>query len=279
MEPLCLVDKEISYFTITSWMQLNSNLCVGFSTRNGGYSKKEFSSLNLALHVEDIKEDVIANRKLISKVLNFSFNSWTCADQVHYNNIKVISKIDRGKGRCDQNTAIPFTDGLVTDVSDILLTSFYADCVPIFFFDPIKNVIGLAHAGWKGTMLMIGEKMVKTMHKVYNSNINDIRVVIGPSIGQCCYEVDSNLVDQLLSKLKNLPKGIIQEKGNGKYYLDLKKANYVIIERSGIKSKNIEVSSLCTSCSNDLFYSYRKEKGKTGRMASWIGFREANKCH
>lgn len=277
MEPLSLIDKEIAYFTIPSWTKLNSGLCVGFSTRNGGNSKNHFSSLNLALHVDDDKENVIENRKLISTELNFSFNSWTCAEQVHYNNIKIISKSDRGKGRCNLNDAIPSTDGLITGVIDILLTSFYADCVPIYFFDPIKNVIGLAHAGWKGTLLLIGEKMVERMQEEYNCSLEDIRVVIGPSIGKCCYEVDDKIVKPLLLELGILSEEIVKDKGNGKYNLDLKRVNAIIIERSGINPKNIEISSLCTSCNNDLFYSYRKENGKTGRMASWIGFREGNK--
>lgn len=277
LEPMYLVDKKLMYFTIPSWTNLNSNLCVGFSTRNGGYSRDEFSSMNLALHVDDVREDVIANRKLMSSALNFAFNAWTCAEQVHYNNIEIISESDRGRGRLDRNSAIPSTDGLITDVSDILLTSFYADCVPIYFFDPIKNVIGLAHAGWKGTMLKIGEKMITKMLTVYNSNINDIRVAIGPSIGLCCYEVDNNVVEPLLSTIGLLPKEILKDNGNGYYNLDIKKVNALIIEKAGIQLNNIEVSSLCTSCNIDLFYSHRKEKGKTGRMASWIGFREENK--
>ncbi len=274
METLILVDKQITYFTIPSWTKINSNLCVGFSTRNGGYSRNEFSSMNLALHVDDVSQDVIANRKLLSSALNFTFNAWTCAEQVHYNNIKVVSESERGRGRLDQGNAIPCTDGLVTNVSNILLTSFYADCVPLYFFDPIKKVVGLAHAGWKGTMLKIGEKMIDKMLTVYNSNINDIRVVIGPSIGICCYEVDNNVVEPLLSSIGSVPKEVVKDNGDGHYNINLKKINAIIIEKAGIQSKNIEVSSLCTSCNIDLFYSHRKEKGKTGRMASWIGFRE-----
>ncbi|MGD9677897.1 MAG: peptidoglycan editing factor PgeF [Vulcanibacillus sp.] len=274
MEPMVLVNDNLEYFTIPSWTKLNPNLSVGFSTRDGGISKGNFSSMNLALHVEDKNQVVIANRQILCSVINFSFDAWTCAEQVHCNNIEIISEDSRGKGRYSQLDALPKTDGLITNIADILLTSYYADCVPLYFYDPVKSIIGLAHAGWKGTMLKIAQKMVDKFITLYNSNINDIRVVIGPAIGKCCYEVDAMVIEPLRLSMGTLSKDVVTDKGNGKFDLSLKGLNFLILEEAGVISKNIQISSLCTSCNTKLFYSHRKENGKTGRMVSWIAFRK-----
>lgn len=274
MEPFILVDEDIPYLTIPSWMDLIPNLSVGFSTKIGGTSVGKYQSMNLALHVEDDEKLVITNRKMLSKKINFSFDAWTCAEQVHCCNIEIVNLNDRGRGKLSQKDAFSNTDGLVTSQIDVLLTSFYADCVPLYFFDPIKKVIALAHAGWKGTLYGIGSKMIELLVTDFASNREDIRVAIGPSIGPCCYEVRSDLVSKFTDNYTNLPDKSIIKNDNNLYNIDLKKINYQNIINVGIPSKNIEVSALCTSCNSDILYSYRRDKGTTGRMASWIGFRK-----
>jgi len=275
VEPFVLKkNDQIDYFTLPTWEEINNSLVVGFSTRVSGYSSGAYSSFNLALHVGDNEQDVVANRKKLTEAIGFSYDAWTCAEQVHGNNIEIITADKRGRGRYNLQDAIPNVDGIVTNLPDILLTSFYADCVPLYFFDPVKKVVGLAHAGWKGTVLKIGEKMIETMSQSFGSNPKDIKAAIGPSIGQCCYEVNDQVITPLSSAINYIPNEAVINKENLHYDLDLKKINEQIIKKAGILPKNIEISSLCTSCNPDIFYSFRKEHGKTGRMASWIGLRK-----
>ncbi|TCS84400.1 peptidoglycan editing factor PgeF [Tepidibacillus fermentans] len=274
MEPFQLKEQPIPHFVIDSWQKLVPGLTVGFSTKKGGVSQEPYATMNLALHVNDNQEDVITNRKILADALGFSFDAWTSAEQIHGNHIEIISKNERGKGRLTREDAIQVTDGIVTSESDILLTSFYADCVPLFFLDPIKKVIGLAHAGWKGTQLKIAEKMVETFVTHYGSNRDDIRVAIGPSIGQCCYEVDARVIQPIQSTFSMITEEMIFDKQNGHYDLDLKKLNQQILIQAGILPNHIEISSYCTSCDHHLFFSHRKDHGKTGRMAAWIGLRK-----
>ena len=274
MEPFKLTETPFVYFTIPQWEKLNRSLRVGFSSRHGGESNHPFHSMNLALHVGDNLESVIKNRKKLMNEIGFSFDAWTAADQVHGNNIAIIKKEDKGKGREELNSAIQNTDGIVTNEQDILLTSYYADCTPLFFFDPIKKVIGLAHAGWKGTVLKIGAKMVETFVNDFGSKVEDILITIGPAIDQCCYEVNDQVINPLRNSLSLIPVEMVVDKKNGHYDLNLKKVNVQILMEAGILPNHIEISTYCTSCDNHLFFSHRKEKGNTGRMAAWIGFRK-----
>nr|WP_232510264.1 peptidoglycan editing factor PgeF [Paenibacillus crassostreae] len=260
------------------WQEFHS-ITVGFTGRSGGTSQPPYDSLNCAFHVNDDPIDVINNRQRIVDTLGFSLDSWTCGEQVHSNHIEKVNHIDIGRGKKDRSTAFQNTDGLLTNVPGVLLTSFYADCVPLYFLDPIKQVVGLAHAGWKGTVLQIAANMVDKMKQDYGSNINDIRAAIGPSIGACCYEVD----DKVMSRVYELEKDTrgnnqhvtnwYQYKDNGKSMLNLKEINRQIMMKAGILPTHIECTSWCTSCHHDLFFSYRKDGGVTGRMASWIGIK------
>ncbi len=274
MEPFILKKDPIEHLTIEKWGQLLPNLSVGFTTRNGGFSKYPYHANNMALHVSDDDVTVIKNRVRLTTALNFSFHTFTAADQIHGNQIAIITDKNKGKGRDSLEDTIQNTDGLVTNQPDILLTSFYADCVPLFFLDPIKKVVGLAHAGWKGTVLKIATNMVDAMKETFQSNEKDIKVAIGPSIGQCCYEVNDVVIEPLITSMNKIPQGAIINKNNGHYDLDLNKINQQILIDAGILPNNIELSSWCTSCNSQLFYSHRKEHGKTGRMASWIGLRK-----
>jgi len=274
MEPLVKINHPLEHFIILDWQKKLPSLSVGFSARNDDKDRGIYRGMNMALHVGDHQDEVIKNRLELAKMLNFSFAAWTSAEQVHGNNVEIVGLNQRGNGRMTREDALQDTDGILTNQPDILLTSFYADCVPLFFLDPLKKVIGLAHAGWKGTALKIAEKMVQAMSETYNSNISDILVVIGPAIGQCCYEVNEQVARQFMETELYFGDGAIIDKKNGHYDLDLKKINKEILKKAGILPNNIEVSGWCTSCNNELFFSHRKEQGKTGRMASWIGLRK-----
>lgn len=272
-------DTPVRYF-LAKWMEDESHLQVGFTGRQGGCSHAPYSSLNLAYHVDDNAIDVLQNRNRLAKAIGFEPNTWTCGEQVHGTHITVVSAADAGRGYSDRKSAFQNTDGLVTNVPNILLTSFYADCVPLYFFDKAKGVIGLAHAGWKGTVGQIAKEMVATMNATYGCAPKDIRAAIGPSIGACCYEVDEYVMSKVREALAKADGDVdinliaTPSSNEGKSMLNLKELNRMIMIKAGILPEFIECTTWCTSCHPDQFFSYRKEEGTTGRMASWIGMKE-----
>ncbi|QQY80548.1 hypothetical protein EDD65_102205 [Keratinibaculum paraultunense] len=184
--------------------------------------------------------------------------------QVHGTNILVVDEDIKN----NEKTANIKADGMITNVPNIVLITYHADCVPIYFYDYNKKVIGLAHGGWKGTYGNISGKMLDLMIDRYNSNIDNVLVGIGPSIGPCCYEVGKDLAFQFMNKYNKFDN--IIEKRHNKLYLDLWKVNYLQIRDKGVRKENIAVTKACTSCHNDKFYSYRKEKGTKNRMIAAI---------
>ncbi|MDT3426489.1 YfiH family protein [Paenibacillus forsythiae] len=283
MEPFVQNSGSPALFSLKPWTDRFANITAGFTGRTGGAGRAPYESLNCALHVGDFQEDVVKNRKMIAESLGFSLEDWTCGEQVHGAEIAVVTAGDKGRGSLDRTSAFADTDGLLTDVPGVLLTSFYADCVPLFFHDPVSGAVGLAHAGWKGTVAEIALAMVRRMEAVYGSRKEDIRGAIGPSIGGCCYEVDDFVMDHVrkiegsLAQAEESADRLYRPSTahHGKMLLNLKELNRRIMIKAGILPTHIECTSWCTSCNHDLFFSYRKENGVTGRMASWIGIKES----
>lgn len=273
VEPFVL-EQTTSLLRLAEWEGQFPGLVAGFTTRIGGVSTASYTSMNCGLHVGDDIQAVVRNRRNLSSLLQFPFEGWTCADQVHGNHITFVESAQKGRGRDSMEDALAASDGLVTSEKDILLASFYADCVPLLVIDPQKRVIGIAHAGWKGTAAIISQKIVEAITERFDSNRQDIRVAIGPSIGSCCYEVDDRVVDQISVRLVGEKEDWLVSKGQGKYQIDLKLVNYYLFIRAGIQPEHILQSSWCTSCRNDLFFSYRADGGKTGRMAAFLGWRD-----
>jgi YfiH family protein len=261
---------------------------VGFSLRTGGVSQTPFASLNVALHVHDAPADVIQNRQLLAAAEQLPFAAWTCAEQVHGTEVRVVSAADgRGAGRLERADAIAAVDGLVTNESELWLTSFYADCVPLYFYDPQHQVLALSHAGWRGTVGHIARVTLQTMADRFGSEPAEVRALIGPAIGACCYEVDGPVVDAVRTVCAALndvesshasgrptdafaevfrPTDSIAKKG----VLDLKLLNQKIMMKAGVLPQHIEISQYCTCCRTDLFFSHRGEHGNTGRMVAWL---------
>jgi YfiH family protein len=275
MEPFATSgSSELPYFEILSWNLKHQEVVAGFSSRRGGVGVAPFESMNLALHVNDQQSHVIENRRLLADQLGFPFEAWTCAEQVHGKQIYIVTNTDKGRGRERREDAIQNMDGLITNQRGILLTAFYADCVPLYFYDPLGQVVGIAHAGWKGTALDIAGEMIRVMTNQFGSKADQILTAIGPSIGGCCYEVDSAVIDKINEKWDGPDENkAIESKQNGKFMLDLRECNRHFLLKEGILPYHIEITRRCTSCQSDLFFSHRKEKGKTGRMAAWIGLR------
>lgn len=269
MEPFFL-EKE-PFYLIEDWME--RNLIAGFTTKNGGQSTGDFTSLNVGFHVHDLYQTVCQNRTLLSEQLGFPLENWVGAEQTHDNRIMKISDVDRGRGATSYEDSFKETDGFFTKEPGILLTMCYADCVPLYFYAPEAHAIGIAHAGWKGTVKGIAREMVLVFGEE-QIEPEDIKVVIGPSICENCYIVDDRVigfVENILEDVEEKPYNLIS--GNI-YQLDLKRLNHQILVNSGIKEENINISNLCTSCNEEQFFSHRRDNGKTGRMMSFIGWKE-----
>ncbi|EIT85007.1 hypothetical protein A374_11935 [Fictibacillus macauensis ZFHKF-1] len=248
-------------------------LTIGITSRTGGVSVPPYESLNAGFHVGDDPLDVVRNRTLISEAISVPLSRWVGSEQVHEATIQKVTKEHAGRGAKDLQSALARTDGLYTSDPSILLTSLYADCVPLFFISKKNGLVGLAHAGWKGTAAKIGAKMVELWVEKEQVASDDITVVIGPSIGRCCYEVNNYVIEQMKAAASILtPALIYEETSEDTYQLDLKEMNRHILLSAGIKEDNIHVSTYCTSCQNDLFFSHRKEQGQAGRMMSYIGY-------
>jgi YfiH family protein len=272
MEPFQLVQDEL--LRISPWQDQYPHVMAGFTSKNDGFSKEPFYTFNLGLHVNDSKDNVIKNRKKLSEIIEFPTEEWVCSEQVHDHHIKKVTRSDRGKGVYVYEEGVPNTDGIYTDESHVLLTSVYADCVPLYFFVPSRGLIGLAHAGWKGTVKQIASRMVNCWVEDEGVNIEDILVAIGPSIHDCCYIVDDRVINEVDQTLTVGDKPPYTEVSSGQYSLHLSNLNHLLLKKMGIREKNILISSRCTSCEEDLFFSHRRDQGKTGRMMSFIGYKE-----
>jgi polyphenol oxidase len=266
------VVKTDAFYTISKWAKENPKLVAGITTKRGGISAKPYDSFNMGFHVGDKDTSVNLNRQSLASVLNMPLEKWVAAEQTHGNNIYSPNSEDAGKGSGNYYSSIKDTDGFLTGESNILLTMCYADCVPLYFLDRATGTIGLAHAGWKGTVLEIGPKMVGEFI-AKGSTVSSIEVVIGPSICKDCYTVDDYVIDKVKKTLEdenNLPYNLKEE---GQYNLDLKKLNQQLLIQSGLHSEQILTSSFCSSCHEE-FFSYRRDGGETGRIMSFIGWKE-----
>ncbi|MHC0037247.1 peptidoglycan editing factor PgeF [Pseudoneobacillus sp. C159] len=271
MESFVLKGKE--YLAIEEWENNWPNLVVGFSTKNGGLSKGDYSTLNMGFHVGDNSDIVCQNKQTIASIINFPLNNWVAAEQTHGINIKKVTSSDLGSGSFQYDDSILNTDGYYTNETGILLTLCFADCVPIYFIDDQSKMIGIVHAGWKGTVNGITREFVNTWRKIGIQKSN-IKVAIGPSICKNCYIVDDyviNFVEKTLEDVEKKPYNLIKA---NQYHLDLSELNKQILIRYGIRESNILVTNYCTSCHSELFFSYRRDSGQTGRMMSFIGWKE-----
>lgn len=257
-----LHEGEVPYLTFRKLDQ--AGVRHGFSTRMGGVSEGIFSSMNLSYARGDDEASVHENFCRIGHAIGFDEKKLVFSNQIHDTQIRRVGEEDCGK-------VMTGMDGLVTDVPGVPLYTGYADCVPLFFFDPEKKVAALAHSGWKGTVGRIGEKMVKIMKDGYGCRTEDIVAAIGPSICRDCYEVSQDVAWQFIREFSGHPEEeILDRKENGKYQLDLWKANEIILEEAGILKKNLDITDLCTCCNSEYLFSHRATKGKRGNLGAFI---------
>ncbi len=260
--------KYISFDCLAATGMVNH----AFTTRLGGVSRGPYHSLNLAFHVGDSPGAVLENRRRACRAVGAGLEDLVCGQQVHGDRVHVVTEVHRGMGARSYAGGIPETDALVTGRPGLLLASFYADCVPVIILDPVRRAAGLVHAGWKGTLLRIAEAALKTMGRAFGSRPGDCLAAIAPAVGPCCYEIDRPVVDAMTERGFD-PARYVRPAGPGRWRLDLPGLNRDILVGAGLDLRNISVAGLCTSCSPDLFFSYRGQSGRCGRMASLIVLR------
>ncbi|NLJ59184.1 MAG: peptidoglycan editing factor PgeF [Tissierellia bacterium] len=242
-----------------------SNLVYGFTTRKGGVSKGNYATMNIGFGTGDSEENVSNNYRIMAEKLNIKIEDIVETDQKHTNNIRYVT--EKYKGRAMMDPEYTEIDGLYTDRKNLALMTFHADCSGVFFYDPVQKIIGLAHAGWRGTVTNIVGAMVRGFVKL-RSNPTHIKAAIGPSLGQCCFEVDED-VKELFLQTNIKFKEFMVTRGE-KYHFDLWEINKYNMLKEGMKEENISISGLCTKCNNDLFFSHRGQKGVRGLMAGLI---------
>jgi YfiH family protein len=268
-----LTKKNESLLTIEKGVW--KKIMAGFSTRSGGVSEKPFDTLNLGLHVDDKAKHVLENRRIFSEKIDLPLSQWVCAEQVHDNKVVKVTERDASKGAFSLSTAIAGVDGIYTRSKEVALTSLYADCVPLYFFAPKHGLIGLAHAGWKGTVGNIAKKMIDEWSLKENVPADGVHVMIGPSICDRCYEVDARVIDEVDRLWQHVLEEHLSYKnvGSGHFLLNLKALNERLLLQEGIRKENILISNYCTSCHPHLFFSHRKELGQTGRMIAFLSLK------
>ncbi|MBE9545950.1 MAG: peptidoglycan editing factor PgeF [Proteobacteria bacterium] len=228
-------------------------------------SEGKFADLNFSLQEGDGEEAVSRNREILAASFGLSVGQFFVANQVHGDEILVIDNdsLDiAGDRSCDFDAIISDRPGLAIGIST-------ADCVPVLMADRKKGVIGVVHAGWKGTSLKIAAKAVNTFVRRFSSSTMDIIAVIGPAIGRCCYQVDG-VVFEAMREDANREYFFSRCDEKGKWMLDLPLANRLQIQDAGVPSGNISLSGICTSCRRDIFFSHRRERSGTGRQLSFI---------
>jgi polyphenol oxidase len=238
----------------------------GIFTRHGGASPAPWSSLNLGGTVGDDRSVVIENHRRMFKSAELPFDSMFDVWQVHGRDV-VFADAPRQLEAEHQKADVTLTNKV-----GITLLMRFADCVPIFLFDPIKNVIGIVHAGWQGTVKKAAAAAVEAMTEHYHSNPRDVLAGIGPSIGVDHYEVGSDVVSAAKQAFGDRANDLLMM-NNDQVHFDLWKANQFVLQESGVNS--IEVAGVCTACSNSDWFSHRAEKGRTGRFGALLALTPA----
>jgi len=256
----------IEYFEAESISALDF-VTHAFCTRTGGVSEGPFSSLNTSFSVNDREENVRLNLSLIADSFSIPGDRLVLMDQVHGDRVAVL---DDG---CPPPGSIPACDGMITDRPGVALGVRTADCVPLLFTDPVRRVIGVAHAGWRGTALGIGSRTVGLFERRFASRAEDILVAIGPAIGVCCYQVDTP-VWAAFSSRRGSDRFFHPCRKRGRWMLDLAMANLIELTERGVPAGNISSAGHCTACRREVFFSYRANLGFTGTQINLIMIKE-----
>jgi len=270
-ETTLVTDGDLKYIEFDCLKKFSDILIHCMSTRLGGVSQGECSTLNLGFNRNDSRENVIKNFQLLCDSMGISSESLVLTNQVHDTKVVLIDGNDRGKGFSRKSDLIG-VDGLLTVTPGVTMVTFHADCVPVFLFEPVIKAAALLHSGWRGTLKNIVSKALAAMKGIPGFYADRLVAVIGPGIGNCCFEVDEDVYRMFSDKFDN--KALYARSDNGKHRIDLKGIIRQELLYEGLSEKNIHDSGICTKCRNDLFFSYRGDAGKTGSLAAFMQIRK-----
>ena len=255
---------EFTPFDEFDWVKLH------FSTRLGGVSEGIYSSMNFSFDRGDAYDNVYKNYELFLDTMDLKPEYCVCTKQTHTTNVLVVDSDMAGMG-LTKPRSFDNVDGLVNDEPELCLVTYFADCVPVYFIDPVNRCIGASHSGWRGTVANITHETVKLMNRTYGSKPDDIHAFIGPSICQDCYEVDEAVIRQFKAAYNTKECDMMfYHTRDDKYQLNLQTANYFNMVNEGIKPENIGISNLCTSCNSDWLFSHRASHGQRGVLCGFM---------
>lgn len=272
-----MIQKQKNGVEYLVFPKLDEISCIRhlFSTRLGGVSEGIYESMNLSFTRGDEEAKVKENFGRIAEVMEADPGQFVLSHQTHTDNIRIVTEADAGCG-LTKPLAYENVDGLVTKEKGLVLSTFYADCVPIYLVDPVKEVIGLCHSGWKGTVLEIGAKTVGKMQEAFGCRPEDIYGAVAPSICQECYEVSGDVIEEIRKTFSMEKYGrdytgeLFYEKQDGKYQLDLWRACELTLLKAGLLPEHIEVTDICTCCNPDYLFSHRASMGKRGNLGAFL---------
>ena len=266
-------NKGVTWLSYQAFEQF-PDIVHAFSTRLGGVSQGIYSSMNLSFTRGDEDAAVHENYRRLAEAVGFSAEDIVTSDQTHTANVRVITEEDRGNGIMKPR---PYTDvdGMVTNVPGLVLATFYADCVPLYFVDPKHKAIGLSHSGWRGTVNRMGQCTIDAMKKAFGTSPKDLIICIGPSICQDCFEVGEEVAEAFMESFKPEWHNEIIAPGKrpDKYQLDLWRANEIIFMEAGVKPENIHTTNICTMCNHEYLFSHRKVGNERGNMGAFLCLR------
>ncbi len=240
-----------------------------FSTRMGGCSTGIYESMNFSYTRGDKKECVDENYRRIAEVMGVTSGDFVCTDQTHTTNVLRVGIEEKGYGVTRPKPYID-VDGLITNEPGVVLSTFYADCVPLYFVDPVNKAIGLSHSGWRGTVGRMGQKTLAAMKAAFGTDPGDVYAAIGPSICQDCYEISEDVAFNFYQEFEGHGDGILLDKGNGKYQLDLWKTNEIVLLEAGVTKEHLAVTNICTCCNDKLLFSHRASHGQRGNLGAFL---------
>lgn len=275
-EETVLTVKENRGVTYLSFPILEDTGLVShaFSTRLGGVSKGNFATMNFSFTRGDDRDDVLENYRRMAAALGVDRERMVLTWQTHTTNVRRVTEEDEGKGIV-RDRDYRDVDGLITDIPGITLVTFFADCVPLYFLDPVHKAIGLSHSGWRGTVKRMGQVTVDAMKEAFGTRPEDIIACIGPSICGDCYEVGEEVADEFADAFhEKYHDVILLKKQNGKYQLDLWKANEIVLKEAGIKGDNLAVTNICTYCNPQLLFSHRRTAERRGNLCAFLSLKE-----
>ncbi len=249
-----------------------------FTTRIGGVSEGIFGTMNLSFTRGDDKSAVEENYRRLAEAMEVDYENFVFTDQTHTVNVRKVSMADAGKGLVRERD-YQDVDGLITNEPGLVLSTFFADCVPLYFVDPVHWAIGMSHSGWRGTVARMGRVTLEAMQREYGTKPEDVICAIGPSICQDCYEVSWDVAEEFAKEfsgheqeiLMESPKNeAIQEQADKKYQLNLWRANEIVLLEAGVKEEHIAVTDICTCCNPDVLFSHRASHGKRGNLGGFL---------